>query len=279
MSIGSSIAGILQSTIWERSLAYRKSYDLAVAAALALVGVLVVLFGLNTIALRIIIAVSLVFILPGYALVAAMFPERTLDIPERILLTLGLSIAVAGLGGFMLNWTPWGLRETGLVAVLSVTTIGASCVAFVRRRHQPAGESSKRSVHMMLREGLLFGLACLIGIIAIRGAQIEALRQEQVGFTQLWVLPVKQAEQTAIQLGFKSMESTTIQYKLQLEIDGRVIREWAAIALRPSEQWERTMVLPGTQRAEAKVEAVLYRLDAPENAYRRGVVWLGQASQ
>jgi len=39
--------------------------------------------------------------------------------------------------------------------------------------------------------------------------------------------------------------------------------------LGPDEQWEATVTLPTTQPISATVEAVLYRLDVPETAYRR----------
>jgi uncharacterized membrane protein len=60
---------------------------------------------------RIILGLPLVLFLPGYALIAALFPRKDdLDGIERIALSFGLSIAISPLLGLGLNYTPFGLR-------------------------------------------------------------------------------------------------------------------------------------------------------------------------
>jgi hypothetical protein len=130
-----------------------------------------------------------------------------------------------------------------------------------------------------VREGLLFGLAAAVVIMAVQGARVEALRSESTSFTQLWLLPAQQADPAAVQIGIKSIETVTTRYRLRLEVGGRVLHEWRSIALQPNEQWEETIALPADQRASEKVEALLYRLDAPDVVYRRGVLWPGQATE
>jgi len=234
--------------------------------------------GLNNTVLRAILAIALVLILPGYSLMAAMFPTRALDTPERLLVTIGLSIAIAVAAGFVLNLTPWGLGATSWAAVLSVITIAASGIGFIRRR-QPAAGADAPWFRLSVREGLLFGLAAAVVIVAGQGAREEAVRSESTSFTQLWLLPAEQADQAAVQIGIKSIESITTRYRLRLEVSGRVLQEWRSIALQPNQQWEETIVLPADQRAAGKVEASLYRLDAPDVVYRHGVLWLGSASK
>lgn len=255
----------------------RRSYDLALVVAVAAVAVILTALESSDVALRVIPALVLVLVAPGYALREALFPRPDADGPERILLTLGLSVAAAALGGLALNLTPWGLRATPWAALLGGLTLAASAVAFARRRGQPAAGPARRAPRLRLRDGLMFVLAALLVVVALREAQTEAIRRQSVGFTQLWVLPAGPADRAAVQLGVVSQEPALTRYRLRLEVDGRLVREWQSIALRPSEQWEQTIALPAGRGSE-KVEALLYRLDAPETTYRRGVLWLDDAS-
>jgi uncharacterized membrane protein len=75
----------------------------------------------------------LVFV-PGFAFIRALFPfERYIDQWERIALSCGLSIALAVLVAFGLNFTPWGITLIPTAAVLAVLTVVSICIATLRR--------------------------------------------------------------------------------------------------------------------------------------------------
>ncbi len=96
---------------------------------------------LNETPLRIILGLLLVLFLPGYSLIAALFPRKDdLDGIERIALSFGLSIAVVPLLGLALNYTPFGIRLVPILVVLSVFTVSLAVVAGVRRQGLPEGE-------------------------------------------------------------------------------------------------------------------------------------------
>ena len=76
----------------------------------------------------------LVLFLPGYSLIATLFPRKDdLDAIERIALSFGLSIAITPLLGLALNYTPFGIRLLPILIVLSVFTISLAICAYVRR--------------------------------------------------------------------------------------------------------------------------------------------------
>ena len=92
---------------------------------------------LNETPVRIILGLLLVLFLPGYSLIATLFPGKDdLDGIERI----GLSIAVVPLLGLALNYTPFGIRLVPILVVLSMFTISLAVVACVRRQGLPDGE-------------------------------------------------------------------------------------------------------------------------------------------
>jgi uncharacterized membrane protein len=110
--------------------------------------------------LRIVVALVVALFVPGYALIAALFPEQgpavsdgssaTLDEPdsdekadgidvlERVVLSFGASIAVVPLVGLVLNFTPWGLRLVPILAGLTVVTVPLTVLAARRRSRLPA---------------------------------------------------------------------------------------------------------------------------------------------
>jgi uncharacterized membrane protein len=101
--------------------------------------VLIPLF--NESPVRIILGLPLALFLPGYALIATLFPRKDdLDGIERVALSFGLSIAITPLLGLALNYTPFGIRLTPILIVLSVFTIALAIGAYVRRSRIREGD-------------------------------------------------------------------------------------------------------------------------------------------
>ena len=88
--------------------------------------------------IRIILGLPLVLFLPGYSLIATLFPRKDdLDAIERVALSFGLSIAVVPLMCLTLNYTPFGIRLLPILTVLSVFTVSLAICAYVRRSKLP----------------------------------------------------------------------------------------------------------------------------------------------
>jgi uncharacterized membrane protein len=122
--------------------------------------------GLNETPLRVVLGLPFVLFLPGYALVAALFPERGpsteeaqprneaeavdaeppkseadgIDGIERVALSFGTSIAVVPLLGLVLNFTPWGIRLVPILVAVSGFTVIAVAVGSARRKALPQDE-------------------------------------------------------------------------------------------------------------------------------------------
>jgi uncharacterized membrane protein len=114
--------------------------DLVIIALCTIASVLCIYLPiLTTSPLRIAFGLPMVLFIPGYALIAALFPEKDdIDGIERIALSFGLSIAVVPLIGLALNYTPWGIRLDPIVAALSIFTFAMLAVAYWRRAVVPA---------------------------------------------------------------------------------------------------------------------------------------------
>ena len=127
------------------NMAERIPRDLALMILLTLACIPFVLVPpLNETPVRIILGLLLVLFLPGYSLIAALFPandDLDLDGIERIAPELlGLGIAVVPLLGLALNYTPFGIRLVPILVVLSVFTVSLAVIAGVRRQGLSEGE-------------------------------------------------------------------------------------------------------------------------------------------
>jgi hypothetical protein len=254
----------------------RKAFDLVICSALAAVAMTLALLAPEIGPARALVALPLVLFIPGYAIVAAAFPSGRLGTTERMLFSLGASLALVALAGLLLHWTALGLRPAAWAVALGNITLVASLVALVRRWQQPAGDALRPlalprfgSAGLTLAQAGQLGLALLLVAGALLIARDGAIQQRATGFTQLWVLPDSAAQIDSVRLGVSNREPGAIGYRLLVTASGTIIGSWPQITLGPNEQWEATVALPTDQPAAVTVEAVLYRLDTPDTAYRR----------
>ncbi len=256
-----------------------RSLDIFVVIACTLITiVLVFAIPASTLAGRI-WTLPLVLLLPGYALTSALFVKQELGALERFIFSLGLSLPVVILGGLVLNLTPFGLRAGSWAVFLGSITMCASIMALFRRhgrRGFTAGQPIIRWPGFNVGQARLLVLAGLIVCGALVVAIIGAEQQPRPGFTQLWMLPASGANaKEAVRLGVSNRESTAMNYRLDVNINGRVVKEWSPIVLNPGEEWEVTFALPQTQFLGIKrVEADLYRINSPRTVYRQVVLWV-----
>lgn len=109
-----------------------------VAIVLAIATLAFTLTSLANLPVRIPLGLAMVLFVPGYTLIAALFPgKRDLDSIERLALSFGLSIAVVPLIGLGLNYTPWGIRLTPVVVSIAFFTVTMAVAAWMRRRSLP----------------------------------------------------------------------------------------------------------------------------------------------
>lgn len=248
-----------------------RSLDLALVAACAILAALVPLAVPGNTWPRIVLTIPLVLILPGYAITAALFPEPPLRMPHRVLLTLSLSIAATIGGGFALNATRWGLNTGPFAALLAGVTILAASIAF-SRRSATGGEVAREGMGLRPYQWLLFGLAVVVVGLALHVARTGAIEQPSPGFTQLWLLPSTDGNQSTVRLGIANMEGEAVTYSLRVREGNAVIAEWPALALSSGGTWETVVQLPNPQGGSEPVEALLYRANAPDTVYRRVVL-------
>jgi hypothetical protein len=243
---------------------YRNAADLFIVMLLAVAAAICAAVPIGENLARAALALPLVFVLPGYAATAAVFPKMALDSPERLALIPGLSIAFAILGGLVLNLTPWGLQTVSWSVLLSGTTLIAGTIAVARRQRQPRIAVRRATSGLDMRQGALAGLSILMVGVALGVSSSGAAQQQTPGFTQLWLLPGRtQSHRMSVRLGLHSVWSTKTRYRLELLMGqsshSHVVHAWPSVVLKPGSTWLNTISVPASN--SGPIQANLYLLD------------------
>ncbi len=159
---------------------------------------------LNESPLRVVFALPVVLFIPGYCLIAALFPGNgDIDGIERVALSFGLSIAVVPLIGLALNYTPWGIRLDPIVVSLVIFTVVMALIAQYRRFLLPEEARFRvpfRSMADGVREEFFtkqgtrldraLSIILLVAIVAAVGTTIFVIAVPKEGekFTEFYIL-------------------------------------------------------------------------------------------
>jgi Protein of unknown function (DUF1616) len=274
-----------------------KHPNLALSTAIALADVVWAVLPGHSPAIGLALALPLIFFLPGYTLTEALFHKRSLDIVHRMLLSLGLSLAIDIPGGLLLNVFPFGLRSTswsGLLAALTIVFAGLA--VYLRRgtvlhekrpRATRAGVSPAPTLYgrgrpLRSRVGaglapalvnwhnyLLFGLAAAVVMLSVAFSAVSVAQQPHAGFTQLWLLPPDAGNKScAIHVGVQSYELHLETYRIDMTANGAQVNMWPLVVLAPRQKWEQLASIGSNGRGSVYIEVRLYRASNLQVVYR-----------
>jgi len=254
---------------------------------------------LNESFIRNILGLLFILFLPGYSLIAALFPKMgDLDGIERAALSFGLSIAVAPLIGLGLNYTPFGIKLTPILISLSVFTISMLFIAFLRRKRIPEGErfsvdfagffkSIISSFNTGSRTDKILSIVLLVSIILAFSMTVYVIVSPKEGekFTEFYILgPDGEAsdyptnltagQKGTVIIGVVNHEYKNTTYSLVLKLNNRTINQ-QNITLTHKEKYENTFnfTVPGS-REKQKLEFLLYKLPDENTVYRSLHLWI-----
>jgi uncharacterized membrane protein len=224
--------------------------------------------------LRTLFGLPLILVIPGYALTALLWGRHQLGAPERAVLSIGISLALAALSALLLDWTPLGIgggQQTLLLGLVALVAIVAVVLRDLRhrddRRESGAGGAPRPFASFKWRQAILLGVAVAIVASAVAYSAHSALRPRGTGFTQSWI-HMQDAKAGVVDIGLENDELQAETYRLQLTVDKRPVNEWRDVRLEPGQQWSTKLSLPES-RGQGVTELVVYRSDQPTTVYRK----------
>ncbi len=280
--------------------------DLMVVLVLSMLTIFFVLVPpFETTAFRTILGLPVVLFLPGYALIAALFPRKNdLDAIERIALSFGLSIAVVPLIGLVLNFTPWGIRLVPII--ISLTLFIFIMVFIAHSRRLQIKEDEKFDVHFKKtydsikaeiftkpenRTDKILTVLLLISIILAIFMVVYVIVTPKQGekFTEFYLLgPGGKAEgyptdliagkTGSVIVGVVNHEYATMNYTLRVKIKEELLNE-QQIQVEHNQTWEKTVnFTPVSQGSSLKLEFLLYKENNFTIPYRDTHLWVNVRS-
>ncbi len=284
----------------------KNSVDLPIVAALVLLTDLFILIPeLAATPIRTVLGLPMVLFLPGYALIAALFPSKDdLDGIERLALGFGLSIAVVPLIGLGLNYTPWGIRLIPILVSLSVFTLFMCVVAVYRRAQLPSEKAfsvSPGEVYESLKapvssqpESRLDRILTIILVISVL-ASVVALAYVVVSpkqgekFTEFYILGMDGkadnytthftlGDDGQVIVGVVNHEYERAKYTMDIRLNNdslSIPSNVKSFSLEHNATWERPVVFtPNSVGNNMKLEFLLYKNDNLTVPYRDLHLWV-----
>lgn len=280
--------------------------DLTMAAALVVLTLIFTLVPpLSDLSVRVPVGLVMVLFLPGYALIAALFPRcDDLDGIERVALSFGLSIAVVPLIGLGLNYTPWGIRLTPVVLSLSFFTIALLTAAHLRRAMLPSEErfsvpfrqsfdslKEEMTTHQTSRLDKVLTILLVLAIISSISALVCVIVTPKQGekFTEFYILgpggmaydyptEVVAGDNSTVIVGIANHEYGLVNYTMLLEFNNTTIMEMdATLDHNETRELPISYVLhdPGDSQ---KLQFLLYRETNFAAPYRDLHLWVDVSS-
>jgi uncharacterized membrane protein len=247
-----------------------KNLDLILAVSIASMNVVWAMLPNRTPLIGIMLALPLVFVLPGYTLSEALFHKRALQTSHRLIFSLGLSLALCVLSGFILNVLPGGLQAKSWAVLLGLLTTVFSLLVALLRRRVPLYTMHPVRFRLRIHEGVLLGLALIVVIQALFYSAVGAALQPHPGFTQLWMIPPTRGDKNcAVRLGVRSFESEAVRYRIQVTENQEAIASWPSIVLAPQQEWISRVPIITKTADKVYIEARLYSSDKPASVYQQ----------
>jgi uncharacterized membrane protein len=245
-----------------------------------------------------------VLFLPGYALIAALFPAKSdLDGIERTALSFGLSIAVVPLIGLGLNYTPWGIRPFPILISLSTFILIMCGLAYMRRAKLPETETFNtfRTTALSLKSEIMENseskldraltafliLSILLSVATL--AFVVVSPKEGEHFTEFYLLgPQGKADNYTTEytlgqsgtliVGIVNHEYRTINYTMEVMLENKSLplpENMKHITLAHNNTWEEPVTLiPPFEGQRMKLEFLLYNETDKSIPYRDLHLWI-----
>ena len=275
-------------------------YDLKIVLIwVVLTGALVLIPFFEGTFLRIIFAWTMVLFLPGYALIAFLFPEKKdLDFIERIALSFGLSAAITPVLGLILNFTPFGIRLLPIVVILSLFILLFTVLAYVKLKKIPNAERFNENLNFSTAYSNISGSLKIpekgmdktLFIIMILSAAfcvftlifVITVPKEGEKFTEFYILNtngtanwyptnLSTGDAGIVNVNVVSHEHERVTYELLIKWNDSETLHSEQISLGDNETFSRDFTFTAGEQGTKKLEFLLYKNN---ETYRNLHLWV-----
>ena len=243
--------------------------------------------------IRIILALPQILFIPGYVLLAALFPDSMdIDAIERIVLSIGTSIVITPLIGLCLNFTSWGIRLDPLIISLTLVIIVLVIIAQIRRtRTSPDARYTipvpeiRQTVQneWAMRNGsrrdriLFYASIFAIGLVVLSTVLVITLPKQGEKFSEFFILGENRTADSyprvivpdisyPMYVGIGNHEFRTINYSVEIYLVPKSVNETIVATSQPETILVKTYSVTLSHNESSVIP---FDLIAPDSNYNR----------
>ncbi|MDF2540155.1 MAG: putative rane protein [Herbinix sp.] len=246
--------------------------------------------------LRIIIGLPLALFLPGYLLMAILFPRKDeLGGLARIALSIGLSIIIVPLIGLVLNYLSWGVKLLPMMLSLIFLDILLIFLSWYRRTKLPGEQRFVLTYNIdfikwpdKTKGTKVIHTALLITVFLLIFTSVFILSSPKTGknFTEFYITglndvtagypkQLQAGENGTVKAVIINNEQQKTRYRMEVWVDGDIIQTILPIYLENQEKQEITVIFKAEKPEDlAKVEFLLFRDGQDMKPYRQLRLWV-----
>ncbi len=227
-----------------------------------------------------------VCLIPGYLLLAVMFPKNEdMELIERLALAFGGSIILTSLIGLAFYYTPWKIRIEYMLIVLAVFSLIFCLITFLRMRKVPL--ERRLSIPKLEKIISIFLIISILLTIATAtygtflkppdtktnsSKNFTTFNIKEVINTTNYTLNLTSGKKTNLTLVLLNMEGSTVNYRLVVKVNNTTLKQ-DNLTLQNSQKMEIPFNFTAGTPGQKKMEFLLYKLP-DENPYQIRSFWI-----
>lgn len=245
--------------------------------------------------IKALLGIPLVFFIPGYLLITALFPKKeSLNVVDRIVLSIGTSIATIILLGSLLSFT-FGITLISITTILYLyTMIFIIIIAYRRYKlHEDViffVEFDNYNIINFLKPKsnieLILNIIIIVVMIMAVVVSYNTITTPKIGdeFTEFYILdssgkdnyPTIINSSIVVLVGVTNHEYASVNYTVQIVLDKNILASEKLI-LKNRDTWEKNITLSPTlqqNRENVELDFLLFKEDNMTTPYRTLHLWV-----
>lgn len=228
-----------------------------------------------------------VCLIPGYLLLAVMFPKNDdLELIERLALSFGSSLILTSIIGLIFSYTRWGIHLELILIVLAVFSLLLCFITVLKMRKLPVNRRiSIPKLEKLLGIFLIICILLTIGTAAYTLINSEAFNTNDgtTNATSFYIkdldsnvsgytLNLVSGEQTSLTMVVVNQEGSAVNYSIIVRTNNTILKQ-DNISLENNQKMEIPVNLTAGIPGERNIEFLLYKLP-DQNPYQTRIVQL-----
>lgn len=243
--------------------------------------------------LRVIIGLPFVLLFPGFTFISALYPRKSsLDRIERLVLSLGLSVAIVPILMLILNFTPWGIHLNSVLITLTIFVVLSSGFALFGQWRLPEQERPVTVLHMPAfpkrsTSEKVLSLILVLAVLGSIGFAVYTVTKPKIQdkYSEFYILGednmvesyptvIRLGSSGSVTMGIINHEQVETTYRVEIITAGSLDNIIESIVLQPEAKYESTVSFkPGKTGSNQQVKFLLYR-DNQTDVYLELHLWV-----